>query len=542
MNEKVEMLPCVNPASGEQFAEVPTSTPGEIAQARREMGAAFEIWRTKPVEERIRILRKLHKMIIDSVDIITETINLDTGKSRHEAMLEIFMSVEKLHQYYKHAPRWLERRRVPPGFFFFKRYYTEPQPYGVVAVIGPWNMPYDLSVTPMCSALLAGNTVLLKPSEEAGATGDLIARLIQSVPELSPFVRVLSGDGRVGAAIVQSKPDLVFLTGSTETGQKIARATAETMTPFLSELGGKDPMIVLEDADIAAAARLGAWGSVFNTGQYCVAVERVYVVESVYDEFLRETLKAVDGMVIGYSDDTENPCDLGPLTFERQKHIIQDHLDDAIDKGATIIHGGNCEGLFFEPTIVVDVDHSMKLMRDETFGPIMPIMKVKDEQEAIRLANDSYLGLSAYVWSGDLKRAQLVAKQLQVGVVTINDVLTHYAVSLLPFGGVKMSGSARIHSKDEVLQFTQLHSYAVGQPPPAIDPSMILRQPNRYRLASAALRLLYGATPGQRIQPIIEEVERLRQKRKAPSPAAIAAAGATAAIVAGAFTLLRSRK
>ena len=288
MSAQVETVSCINPATMELFDQVPMSTDVEIIAARREMGAAAHIWAAKPVKERVRILRLLQEVIIDSVDEITEVINKDHGKSRQDAAAEVLLTVDKMHQYLKRAPNWLKKRRVSPGIYFFRKYSVEPRPYGVVGVIGPWNYPFELIVPATVSALLAGNTVLVKPSEVAAGTGAMIDNLFQRVPELSPFVRFLHGDGRVGAGLVRSRPDIIFLTGSTATGQIVAKAAAETMTPFLCELGGKDPMIVLEDADIKAAAKWGVWSSAaFNSGQSCIAVERIYVVEDVYDEFVQ---------------------------------------------------------------------------------------------------------------------------------------------------------------------------------------------------------------------------------------------------------------
>ena len=261
MQKEVEMIPCINPATGSQFGQVAISREAEVGQATAELRQASQRWCRYPVKERVRILRKFQAFVIDSVDIISETINQDTGKSRQDGLIEVIMTVDRLHQYYKRAPRWLSRKRVPPGLYVFKRFYAEPQPFGVVAVIAPWNYPFDLTVSPICSALLAGNTVLVKPSEVTAATGALIEKLFQSVPELSPFVRFVHGDGRVGEMVVRARPDLIFLTGSLQTGRKVAQAAAENLTPCLFELGGKDPMLVLEDADIKAAARWGIWSA-----------------------------------------------------------------------------------------------------------------------------------------------------------------------------------------------------------------------------------------------------------------------------------------
>ncbi len=480
------------------------ATTREVQLARLDMGTAAQIWRKKSVKERVRILRQLQIVIIDSVDEITAVINQDTGKSRQDGIIEVTMTVDRLHQYYKNAGKWLKRRRVPPGLYIFKSYYTEPHPFGTVAVLGPWNYPFDLAMTPLCSALLAGNTVLLKPSEVTPAVGVLIEELINRVPELRPFIRVLHGDGRIGAALVASKPDLIFLTGSTGTGLKIAQEAAKTLTPFLYELGGKDPMIVLEQADIAAAAKWGTWGAFYNTGQTCMGIERVYVENSVYEPFVRAAIAEAKMLKQGYSDQLDSKLNMGPLTFKHQLTIVQEHLDDAVAKGARIVLGGKHDGLFMEPTIIVDVDHRMKLMHEETFGPVMPIMRVHNEVDALRLANDSEFGLSACVWSNDMKQAKRMAHRLDVGSVNINDTVAHYPVSLLPFGGVKKSGNARTHGKDEVIQFTQMRSYAVGKPPFALDVATQMREPGRYRLGKAILEMVFGVTIEQRLRPVQE--------------------------------------
>jgi len=547
MSNDLEMLTFVNPATGEQFGQVAMASAQEVTEAVEEMRRSFEVWRRTSVKERVRILRKLQKLIIDSVDLISETINQDTGKSRQDGMIEVFMMVDRLNQYCRRAPRWLRRRRVSPGLYIFKKCSTEPVPYGVVAVISPWNYPFDLMMSPMFSALLAGNTVVLKPSEVAGASGVVIEKLVKQIPELSPFVRVVHGDGRAGAALVAARPDFVFLTGSTTTGHLVALEAAENMIPYAFELGGKDPLIVLEDADIDAAARWGTWGAFYNTGQTCQAVERAYIVDSVYEEFLSRAINYTKEFQYGYTAEKDTPFNLGPLTFERQKHIIEDHMADALAKGAKVLIGGEIHDLFMEPTILVDVNHSMKLMQDETFGPILPIMKVKDEDEAISMANDSYFGLSASVWSRDAAHAMRVAERLDVGSVNVNDTVAHFAVPLLPFGGRKQSGDARIHGRQEILQFTQFRSFSVGRPPLPFDIATVLRQPGHYKLGVAVMHLAFGVTPKQRVQPIAEEIHQFREKREQEKRSSsrqgvFLAAGLMGAAAAMLFGLMRQRK
>lgn len=511
----MKTIPFINPGTGEQFGEVAMATPDEVTRAMKEMRQSSLIWKHKTVAERVRILRKLQTVIIDATDEISSIINQSTGKSRQDGLIEVTMTVERIHRYLGNARRWLRTRIVFPGLYFFKFYFTRPQPFGTVVVISPWNYPFELAIPFVVSALLAGNTVLLKPSEVTPAVGKLMEALLKRVPELTPFVRVLHGDGAVGAAAVAARPDLVYLTGSTGTAQKVAAACAPDLIPHLFELGGKDAMIVLDDADVAAAARWGVWGACYNAGQSCVAVERIYVVESRYHEFLQKLVGEAEQYRMGYSHDKESHYHSGPLTLERQVNICRDHLEDAKAKGAWVLTGGKIKGNYVEPTVIVDVTHDMKLMREETFGPIIPVMKVKDEAEAIRLANDSEYGLSASVWSKSIAHARRVADQLEVGSVVINDALAHYAVAHLPFGGVKKSGTARSHGAQEVLQFTQLRSYAIGQPPASLDLATRMRDPGNYWLGSAILHLVFGVTLEQKLRPLHE----LFGRKEAVTPA-----------------------
>jgi acyl-CoA reductase-like NAD-dependent aldehyde dehydrogenase len=376
--------------------------------------------------------------------------------------------------------------------------------------------------------------------------------LCQRLPELSSYVRFLHGDGRIGAALVETQPDLIYVTGSPRTGRLIMQAAAEHLTPVICELGGKDPMIVLEDADIAAAARWGVWGAFYNSGQTCMAIERVYVAEPVYDAFLQAVLEETKQLKVGYSPKIDSPNHMGPLTFPRQLEIIEEHVQDALAKGAKILLGGEREGLFMQPTVMVDVDHGMKIMQEETFGPIIPIMKVTDETHAIQLANHSDFGLSASVWSRNLRHAKQVAHQLQVGSVNINDTMTHFAIPNLPFGGIKQSGVGRAHGEEDVLQFARTHSYALGRPPLPFDIATIMRKPGNYKLGSAVLHLAFGVTPKQRLQPIVAA---LQPKEETPVHPAVngtkprfkigalaTAVGLTAALFAFILSLSRGKQ
>jgi len=537
--EETAVLTFNNPATGVQFGAIPMSTEVEIGEAMRAMRSADNIWRDTSVRQRVKILRKFKEVLIDSLDEISEVLNQDCGKSRQDALIEVFMTVDFLQVYLRHAESWLKRRSVSTGLYVFKRAFVEPRPYGVVLVIGPWNYPFALTLPPVFAALLAGNTVLLKPSEVTGATGVLIERLIQRVPELSPFVRVMHGDGRVGAALVEAAPDYIFLTGSTATGRIVMQNAAKNLIPVACELGGKDAMIVLEDADLEAAALWGVWGAFFNTGQTCMSVERVYVVEPLYDAFVSQCVEQAKQLGVGYSKEINNLNFLGPMTDPRQVKIVQRHLKDAQAKGAQIIFGGNQDGMFIEPTILANVDHSMLLMQEETFGPLMPIMKVKDEAEAIRMANDCNFGLGASVWSNNNSRAIDVARRVEAASIIINDTIAQFAVPMLPFGGLKESGYGRTHGKEGLLQFTQPYSYAYGPPPLPFDVATIARKPGNYTLMSHIIHVAFGSSR-QKIEPLGEILQESgipqRLQRNAPSMAAILGLASAAA---GALVLAR---
>ncbi|MCA9965966.1 MAG: aldehyde dehydrogenase family protein [Anaerolineales bacterium] len=531
LNGHAEKMACMNPGTGEQFAEVTMATAAEVSAARQEMGVAAQVWGHKLVAERVRIVRQLQSLIIEEMDELTAVINQDGGKSRQDALTELFVTVDSMNQYCRHAAQWLRPRRVSSGLQLFKRGQVERRPYGVVAVISPWNYPFILTMQPVITALLAGNTVVVKPSEVTAATGVAMEKLFQRLPELAPFVRFVHGDSRVGAALVQTRPDLIYVTGSVRTGRLITQAAAETMTPVITELGSKDPMIVLDDADITAAARWGVWGAFYNAGQTCVAVERVYVLESVYEPFVQAVLAEVANMKVGYSPAIDNGFDMGPLTFARQGEIIDAHLADAVAKGAKIVAGGGRSGYFMEPTVVVDVDHTMLLMQDETFGPILPIMKVADISQAVRLANDSYLGLGASVWGQDVARAERVAQRLETGSVNINDTVVHFAIPHLPFGGVKQSGNGRSHGEADLLQFTQMVSYAIGKPPLPFDIATILRSPGNYHKSAAIMKLAFGTTPQQRLEPVTEFLQENKGK--------VAMVGGITAVVLASIRLVK---
>jgi acyl-CoA reductase-like NAD-dependent aldehyde dehydrogenase len=498
--------PFVNPATGENFGQVRNSTMAEIEEAMSHLREVQPAWKRKTVRQRMQLLKLLLQTMLDRIDEISLVISQNTGKSRQDAMVEIFMVADNLSYQLKYAPRWLARQHAARGLYLFKHGYVEHEPHGVVAVIGPWNYPWTLTMPPVLSALLTGNTVIVKPSEVAASTGVMLERMFTDLPGLKPYVRVIHGGPETGAAIIQSKPDYIFLTGSVQTGRKVLMAASEQLIPCSLELGGKDAMIVLEDADLEAAARWGLWGALYNAGQTCVSIERVYVVEPVYDRFLQLVLEQASRIKVGFSSEPESPYHMGPICDLRQIRIIEQHIGDAIQRGARLLIVSSRQGNYIYPMVLVDVDHDMLLMKEETFGPIMPIMKVRDEAEAISLANDSSYGLSASVWSRDIQRAERVARQIEAGSVIINDVAAQFGVPSLPFGGIKQSGAGRVHGKVGLMQFTRPRSYLIGDAPKPYDLITVMREPHHYRLGVDLMRLLFSVTFKHRMRPVMERL------------------------------------
>ncbi|MBN1264332.1 MAG: aldehyde dehydrogenase family protein [Anaerolineales bacterium] len=496
-------LPFINPANGEQFGSVPAASAADARCAVLQMRVLTGEWGRRSLKSRIQLLRKFYQVLFDEIETITTVISRDTGKPRQDALIELYTCMYYFDTLLRKAPQWLRREKVPTGLQMFKKAELRWKPYGVVAVISPWNYPFVLTMNPVLGALTAGNTVVVKPSEFSAAVGAGMEALFRKVPELNDCIRFLHGDAVVGSALVESGPDLVFVTGSVSTGKAILSTAAKSVTPVVCELGGKDPLIVLEDADVLAAARWGLWGAFSNSGQTCMSPERIYVVSDVYNEFLETCLQEAQKIRVGFSEEAEAPYHYGPMTTIQQLEIVERQLDDAVGKGAVVRFGGEHNGMFFQPTILTEVDSSMALLQEETFGPLLPVIRVRDKAEAVYLANQSAYGLSAAVFGENLFQAIEVAEALEVGSVNINDTMSHYGLPRLPFGGVKQSGFGRINGRDGLRTFTVPASVVYGKPKP-YDIGTILRKPGKYTLAKSTMLAVLGPTLKDRIKGVLQ--------------------------------------
>jgi len=443
-------LRLASPATLEAIGEIEVQTAEDVRSALAAARAAQPDWAALSFAARARYLERALALLLERQDEFVDVIMRESGKPRTEAlMIDIFASCDSLAWYAKHAPRILRTRkqRLHGMLRILKQLRVVYQPLGVVGVISPWNGPFVLSLNPSVQALMAGNCVLLKPSEVTPASGRLVGELFAAAGLPPGVLTVLTGDGETGAALVEAGVDKIAFTGSVATGRKVALACARQLIPCTLELGGKDPMVVCADADLDVAAGGAVAGAFFNTGQYCCGTERVYVVESVADAFTRKVVERT--AKLRQSDHGE--FDVGAVFWGRQLEIIEEHVNDAVAKGAKVLVGGrrnpNLRGLFYEPTVLSDVTHEMRVMREETFGPVLPIVRVASEDEAIRMANDSDYGLSANVWTGNPRHGVELAQRIRSGSVCVNDMAMTYGALEAPFGGRKYSGVGQVNGE-----------------------------------------------------------------------------------------------
>jgi acyl-CoA reductase-like NAD-dependent aldehyde dehydrogenase len=488
-------LAVVDQATGAVIAHVPIADAEAVAALARRGREVQPAWEALGFAGRGRVLRRMQRWLIDHTDEVIATIRSETGKTYEDALIaETSYGAAAFGFWAERAPVYLADERVRTGNLLQKdkRLVVRYRPLGLVGVIGPWNYPLTNSFGDCIPALAAGNSVILKPSELTPLTSMKLAEGLAACGIPDGVFQIAAGDGATGAALIDAV-DMIMFTGSTATGRRVMERAAQTLTPVALELGGKDPMIVLADADVERAANAALYYGMLNGGQTCIAIERVYVEAPVYDAFVARVTEKARALRQGTGD--PGTVEVGAMTSAAQLATVERHVDDAVAKGARVLVGGRRgagDGFWFAPTILVDVDHTMACMTEETFGPTLPIMKVADQEEAIRLANDSPYGLSASVFGGDRGRAEAVARRIDAGAVCVNDAAINYTILELPMGGAKASGLGTRHGAGGIRKYCRQQSLMVTRWTPARDPQMFPYSPTRTKLLTRLFALLYG--------------------------------------------------
>jgi len=461
---------CVNPATGKENGRVALMNASDVAVAVRGARQAQQAWSQLSFRARAEFILRAREIVLAQVDEIAALISRETGKPPAEATsMEIVPTLDLMYYFAHNTERLLKRQKIDIGQYGLmgRSSYLVYKPLGVVGIISPWNFPWATPLDEVVIALMAGNAVVLKPSELTPLSALKIGEVFTQAKLPNGLLEIVTGDGSTGAALVEAGVEKIMFTGSVATGKRVAEAAARHLTPVVLELGSKDPMIVLEDANLANAARAAVWGGFANAGQACASIERCYVHESIAGEFTRLVVDETRKLKIG--PPTGDTIDLGAMTNERQLRIVENHIQDAVEHGARVETGGhrveNTDGWFHEPTVVTNVDHSMDLMRDETFGPVLPIMTFKTDDEAVRLANDSIYGLTAAVFTSDIGRGRRLAERIDAGTVMINEVVYTHAIAQTPWGGVKQSGYGRTHGTLGLLELVTAQHIHVNRVP-----------------------------------------------------------------------------
>lgn len=449
----------------EKLGDVPVTSNPQVYMTVQRAHSAQPMWESLGFKRRGQLMMKLRRVIFQRMDELASLVSKENGKPIIEAIShDIMPTMDLITWFAKKAEKLLKRETLKLGKWSLMghRSHLEYYPYGVVAVISPWNFPFSIPMGGIVTALMAGNTVVFKPSEYTPLTGLKIGELLKEAGVPATVMEVVTGDGSTGAALVNSDVDKIIFTGSVGTGKKIMEAAAKKLTPVTLELGGKDPLIVLPDADIDRASSAAVWGAFCNSGQVCAGIERVYVHESIAEPFTRQVVEKTKKLRQGSGLSAD--VDIGSMTAEMQIEKVEQQVNDAKKRGAEVLTGGERnrqqDGRFYLPTVLTHVDHTFPVVQEETFGPVLPIMTYRTEDEALRLANDSPYGLNAYVWGKNLKKAGKVASRLVAGTVNVNESVFSFAVPQTPWGGPKESGLGRTHGTLGLLEMVQVrHVY-----------------------------------------------------------------------------------
>ncbi len=465
-NVSARRIASVNPATGELLRELECATEPEVQAAVERARVAQPAWAELGIRRRLDLVRNFQRLLHQKKSEVAQLVTREAGKPYVEALLtEVLVVLDAARFLIENAYRMLRDEPVPHGNLAIKTKsgHLVREPYGVIGIISPWNYPFSIAATDSLAALVAGNAVVVKPSEFTSLTAMELASLLHEAGIPEDVFQMIVGDGATGAALTTATIDKLVFTGSVATGKRIAQAAAARLLPVVLELGGKDPMLVLDDANVEIAASGAVWGAFVNAGQACLSVERCYVHRSLYGPFLEACVRKTGELRVGNGTDPET--DIGPLIHERQLRSMESQVEDARAQGARVLAGGKrlpeLGANFYAPTVLADATPGMRIMREETFGPVLPVMPFDSDGDAVRLANDSEYGLAASVWTSDRARGEALARRVQAGTVMVNDVVSCFGISEAPHGGVKASGIGRSHGRlglEEMVRIKYLDS------------------------------------------------------------------------------------
>ncbi len=466
VEQDASMIAVDNPATGQLVGAVPVQAADEIAAMAVRAREAQKLWEQIGFGGRAAVMLRAERWMAENAERVIKTVCSETGKTYEDAQLTDWgYTMAALGFWAKHAEQYLGDEKVPSWknpVTAGRKLRIRHVPVGLVGVIGPWNFPLVNGFGDTIPAMMAGNAVILKPSEVTPLSSQMMLEALTECGLPEGVLQVATGDGSTGGALID-QVDMIMFTGSTRTGRIVAKAAAERLIPCSLELGGNDPMIVLADADLERASSAAAYYSMNNAGQVCISIERAYVEEPIYDAFVERVTEKVKALRQGQSTGP-GQAEVGAVIFAPQLGIVEAHVQDALAKGAKVMTGGHAKngaGRFFEPTVLVDVDHSMKMMTEETFGPTLPIMKISDAEQGVVLANDSQYGLQASVWTKDADRGEQLARRLQAGAVSVNDHQLNYTVMNLPMGGWKSSGIGTRHGAGGIRKYCRTQSLLI---------------------------------------------------------------------------------
>src|SRR5271155_5153962 len=493
----VDTIPSIDPATGKILAHFEKTLPAALPEILVRARAAQSVWRELPTEKRCAQIRVLGERMMASRDALADAVVAESGKPRVEALFaDLFVALDTAQYYSKQGARLLRPERVPHHSSAGKTKSGRLgyDPVGVIGIISSWNYPLAIPLSQIIPAVAAGNAVVCKTSDFTPQCGTLIQKLFDEAKFPEGLVTIVQGAADVAQALIAGRPDKVFFTGSVATGKRVAEACAKDLIPSVLELGGKDAMLVLADANLEIAASAAVWGGFTNCGQVCLSVERLFVEASVAEKFLALVVQKTQKLRVGPGNDPAT--DIGPLIRPQHVPRMRALIDDAVNLGAKILCGGSARPdlgpNFFEPTVIAGVNSTMRLFQEETFGPILAVQVVKDSEEAIARANDSTFALAASVWTGDAKRGQAIAARLRAGAVMVNDAISYFGIAEAPHGGCGASGWGRTHGKAGLLEMVQAKYIDVDRLPGREKPWWYRYGADLERAADAFLKFEFG--------------------------------------------------